>query len=319
MLYIKSKFINIKTKKEKEMKKLLALLLSAAMVLGLTACGDGFKTDKKASAEDVFSAAVTNLSQTVKTMFDKDAEANPFSFKLTGNVTAGLDLPAELAGKDGASDLTITASAKASGLADNKKGASAAVTVETDAMKVLGSMLGGLGSVMGGSSSSAENLKIETGFYADLESGKAYVLDPDTKAWSVQDFDPKEAANADLKDLETLTLDKVFETYTFTVEKEAYIFEGTAKADAVDLSDLNNQQISSYAGMIKDLKPALKLTVDPQKRLTGAVMTVKDYKLDLTAAMGMSATVKDLSLDLSGTYGPVNYQLPDEVKNAAAQ
>ncbi|MBQ6075234.1 MAG: hypothetical protein IJK86_03680 [Lachnospiraceae bacterium] len=294
------------------MKKLLAMLLCAAMILSLTACGDGYKTDKNAKAEDIFSAAVTNLSNTVKTMLDKDAEPAPFSFKMTGSVSAALKMPAEAAAAAGNTDLSITASGEANGLVDNKKGASVTLKAETNAMKVLGSLFGPLMPA----GKEAEDMKIEAGAYVDLESGRTYVQDPDTKSWSWTSFDPNDLKNVDLKEVESATLDKVFETYTFTVEKEAYIFEGTAKAEAVNTDALDNEMVSEISGMIKDLKPALKLTVDPDKRITGAVMTVKDYTLDLGEMLGLSAVISDLSLDLGITYGPVSYQLPDDVKNA---
>lgn len=303
------------------MKKVLSLLLCLILLLSLSACGDGYKTDKKAKAEDIFPVAMQNLSATLKNLLTPEAESTQLKYTLSGNASASLDLPIPSTDGGSSSKVQINGKLNGSGEADNKKGLSLTLNAETDALKALGPILGGMMD-----SSSSEDLKIELGLYVDQEAHRLYQKTMDDEQWSYSEFTTlaQESNLKELDKLNTVTLDQVFEKYEFTINKEEYVFEGTANVSALsgigtDASGLpvDPKTVSQAMEMLKGLKPAVKIVVNADKKITSLQLKIQDFTVDLGAMMPLSAVIKELSLDFGIQYENVNFSVPANVKTEA--
>ncbi|MBO4873169.1 MAG: hypothetical protein J5496_07120 [Lachnospiraceae bacterium] len=264
--------------------------------------------DPNAQPEEVFRAMCENLVNVV--MAVRHQEADPVQLSFTASGEGKMVITYDMEGMK--MDFDLSAAGKANGILDSQKGAHITAGYEVT--------VGGLLAMMLGSDSGIIADEIE--FYEDLETGRSYQKSASEGQWYYTDFTEEEPFETE--DPAEYTPDKVFLSYTFSVDGDHYVFEGpintASMTGTAEDPDLGAAASSPLSGI--DLTLNGKLLIDKEMRLVGLTLEAEDVQLDLSEAAGMegfTASLKGLQAELNVVYEPVDYVLPDEVKDNAVE
>ncbi len=307
------------------MKKLLSLFLILGMILSLAACSSKEPTteaqkdttapteapttkapltDKNATAEDIFAAMKDHLVNWADSAQGKSKES------VTASFDAAYDVNLKLVMSGTTSDpIELIIGGTATGQIDSAEG--------LHVVSVTRSNLGGLlMALLGGEEEGLEETRSES--YIDLKGGRIFTNNENPPAWYYTDFETEETE----EDIpwDNFTLDKLFESYTFTVEDECYKYQGKLNVNAVSESGEEiSEMVSGFP--VKDLVLNSTLVVNPEKKLSEITIKGEPITMDISelVGIGMNATLDELALTAKIVYEAYSFDIPADVKENAVE
>ena len=319
------------------MKKWIAWLLAAVMVLSMAACGKQqdpeTQPDKAVSSteaatktttettteaateapsiteEEAFNALVGHIKALAKALKDRDAK-DAKSLSLKGNLN--FDAALTFAQGDEKQEFPVSISGKGTAGLNTAQGAEAEAVYKAD-LSVLAGMFGG----------EPEEAEEKTAhYYLDFAEEKAYHLkdDGETWVWSELSMDMDDAEE-DLDKLDELTPDKLFGEHSFKAEGGKYVFEGKIAMDKLaegetDIAD----ELEKYGLTPENLTPQLKLVLDEDCHLESVTLSVEPFSLDIPVdGASLNINLKALTLEIEADHGEVKVEIPAEVKEKAVE
>ena len=319
------------------MKKWIAWLLAAVMVLSMAACGKQqdpeTQPDKAVSSteaatkattettteaateapsiteEEAFNAFVGHIKALAKALKDRDAK-DAKSLSLKGNLN--FDAALTVAQGDEKQEFPVSISGKGTAGLNTAQGAEAEAVYKAD-LSVLAGMFGG----------EPEEAEEKTAhYYLDFAEEKAYHLkdDGETWVWSELSMDMDDAEE-DLDKLDELTPDKLFGEHSFKAEGGKYVFEGKIAMDklAEDETDIADE-LEKYGLTPENLTPQLKLVLDEDCHLESVTLSVEPFSLDVPVdEASLNINLKALTLEIEADHGEVKVEIPAEVKEKAVE
>lgn len=303
------------------MKKLTALLLGLVLILALAACNKepkettpaptdpavttpAPKTDKNAKPEDVFTAMRDHLKALSDSLSGESKEAVQGNLKASGSLVLSMG--------NAESEIQLILGGKAEGGFDSQKGAHLETETRSNLDSLVMAMMGG----------EAEEPVVEAQeIYLDLDSKRTYSRTIGADQWYYTENGDSNTGDGEGLKWEDLTLNKLFESYTFTVLDDVYVFEGKLNMSQLDDSLGDVESVSAYTQGMDKLSIKLTLTVDDEKRLVGLVLAGDPLAMALPIANGISmdVNIKELKADLEIRYEAFAYSLPAEIPAGAQE
>ena len=258
--------------------------------------------DPNAKAEDVFQAMIENVANIVRAV--RHQEAEPVQLSLSGSGEGKLTISFDMNGE--VQELVLAADGSAEGIVDTEKG----VHIQAEYTENLSSLIA---MFMGGES---EPHSDGIDYYVDFENSRSYQMTVSDGQWYYSDVEiyddtPVETGEADIH--------LIYKEYTFRIEGDYYVFEGPLNIASMtgQTGEAASETMSSLP--LEDLNINFKLLIDEQMRLCAIIFETAETSLNLGEALmeGIAGALNTLKGEIIITYGPVEYALPDEVKENA--
>ena len=258
--------------------------------------------DPNAKPEEVFQAMIENVANIVRAIRHQEAEPVQLSLSASGEgkLTLSLDLNGQI------EELVLAADGRAEGIVDTEKGIHIAAEYSENLSSLIVMFMGG--------EAETNTEKIE--YYVDFENSRSYQMTESEGQWYYSDVEiyddtPVETGEADIN--------LIYKEYTFGIEGDYYVFEGPLNIAGLSgqTGEAASETMSSLP--LDALTVNFKLMIDEQMRLCAIIFDTAETSLNLGEALmeGISGALNTLKGEIIITYGPVDYVLPEEVKENA--
>ena len=258
--------------------------------------------DPNAKPEEVFQAMIENVANIVRAIRHQEAEPVQLSLSASGEgkLTLSLDLNGQI------EELVLAADGSAEGIVDTEKGIHIAAEYSENLSSLIVMFMGG--------EAETNTEKIE--YYVDFENSRSYQMTESEGQWYYSDVEiyddtPVETGEADIN--------LIYKEYTFGIEGDYYVFEGPLNIAGLSgqTGEAASETMSSLP--LDALTVNFKLMIDEQMRLCAIIFDTAETSLNLGEALmeGISGALNTLKGEIIITYGPVDYVLPEEVKENA--
>ena len=258
--------------------------------------------DPNAKPEEVFQAMIENVANIVRAIRHQEAEPVQLSLSASGEgkLTLSLDLNGQI------EELVLAADGSAEGIVDTEKGIHIAAEYSENLSSLIVMFMGG--------EAETNTEKIE--YYVDFENSRSYQMTESEGQWYYSDVEiyddtPVETGEADIN--------LIYKEYTFGIEGDYYVFEGPLNIAGLSgqTGEAASETMSSLP--LDALTVNFKLMIDEQMRLCAIIFDTAETSLNLGEALmeGISGALNTLKGEIIITYSPVDYVLPEEVKENA--